>query len=134
LVSPCLGLDNDINVSDPEFIAIYQLTEDICPHLSENNQCEIRSKRPLVCRAFPLSPPAILSNIEPMIMTKCRYVRKRLGNSSSQRISFYGPKEEEAYKVIINYFMEMFSKYKWTRFYNPATKSWIPQIPTAILT
>jgi hypothetical protein len=34
---------------------IYQLNLNVCPYITRNNRCTIYTRRPLVCRAHPLS-------------------------------------------------------------------------------
>jgi len=47
IVSPMWRLGSEIKN--------YQLNVNVCPHLTEDNQCKIYSKRPVICRAFPLT-------------------------------------------------------------------------------
>jgi Fe-S-cluster containining protein len=40
----------------PEKVILYQLDAERCPHLSDDNKCQIYQSRPLVCRSFPFRP------------------------------------------------------------------------------
>jgi Fe-S-cluster containining protein len=51
-ISPALGFGNE---GSPIQIASYQLNLAKCPQIDENNRCKIYDKRPLVCRAFPIT-------------------------------------------------------------------------------
>ena len=50
-VSPSIGRGHDV---DHITVTRYQINQADCPHLIEDNQCQIYDKRPLVCRRFPL--------------------------------------------------------------------------------
>ena len=50
-VSPSIGRGHDV---DNITVTRYQINQAHCPHLIEDNQCQIYDKRPLVCRRFPL--------------------------------------------------------------------------------
>ncbi len=54
-------------MENPESVILYQLKANDCPYVNQNDKCVIYEKRPLVCRAFPLSQGAY--------STKCRLFR-----------------------------------------------------------
>ena len=54
-VAPKLG----IGVESPKNVVLFQLTTNCCPHLNHQNHCGIYSKRPLMCRSFPIVAGAI---------------------------------------------------------------------------
>jgi len=39
----------------PKFVGAYQFTGEQCPYVTKQNECRIYERRPLVCRAYPLS-------------------------------------------------------------------------------
>ncbi len=39
----------------PEAIGVVQLNLNVCPHITKDNRCSIYEKRPLICRAHPLT-------------------------------------------------------------------------------
>ena len=52
----------------PEVIFAYQIVQNTCPHLTDENLCAIYPRRPIACRAFPLG----------VIMDrKCTWVKQR---------------------------------------------------------
>jgi Fe-S-cluster containining protein len=54
-ISPKLG----VGKTEPERIVLYQLNVNCCPFVSERNECQIYSKRPLMCQSFPIVAGAI---------------------------------------------------------------------------
>ncbi len=54
LISPLMA----VGMEKPEEIILYQLNTKDCPFIDQINKCQIYEKRPLVCRAFPLSQGA----------------------------------------------------------------------------
>lgn len=50
LISPRLA----VGLKNPKYIITFQLNVSTCPHLDKSNQCAIYSKRPLVCKSFPI--------------------------------------------------------------------------------
>lgn len=44
----------------PEQVVAYQLDAERCPHLSDDNKCQIYQSRPLFCRSFPFKPAKLL--------------------------------------------------------------------------
>lgn len=55
LVSPKLG----VGTKEPEEVVLYQLDIMCCPYVNEKNECQIYSKRPLMCQSFPIVAGAI---------------------------------------------------------------------------
>lgn len=53
IVSPQFGVGTRTSLK-PRHILSYQLNVNVCPHLTEDNNCRIYNNRPLSCRAFPL--------------------------------------------------------------------------------
>jgi Fe-S-cluster containining protein len=128
-ISPWVGLDNRIDDFGPGFIAAYQLKVDRCPHLQESNKCGIYSRRPLVCKAFPLKLPSFTRNTRPLISKGCRQICSHCEGSRTYKVLFSRREEEESYKKIVNYLTEVFHKYRWIRFYDLGTDLWQTQIP-----
>ena len=63
----------------PEVIYAYQIVQNRCPHLTEQNLCAIYEKRPIACRAFPLqSFPLGL-----MMDRRCTWVKQRFQEGES---------------------------------------------------
>ena len=55
LVLPKLG----VGLKAPETVILYQLALNCCPHLNEQNECQVYAKRPLMCQSFPIVAGAI---------------------------------------------------------------------------
>jgi len=55
IVAPKLA----VGVEKPEFVILYQLTVNCCPHINNENNCQIYSVRPLMCQSFPIVAGAI---------------------------------------------------------------------------
>jgi Fe-S-cluster containining protein len=75
-VYPGLGLGfNRFDPAKPESIICYQLDLADCPYLSQENECQIYQKRPLICQVFPLHPMGSIgtSIVEP---DDCAFVKK----------------------------------------------------------
>ena len=51
LIAPLMAL----GMEKPEIIILYQLNVNDCPFIDQTNNCRMYEKRPLICRAFPLS-------------------------------------------------------------------------------
>ena len=43
-----------VGKDSPREILMYQVKNNVCPHINRNNECLIYSKRPLACRAYPI--------------------------------------------------------------------------------
>jgi Fe-S-cluster containining protein len=88
----------------PETIFLYQLKIKDCPLISQN-KCTIYEKRPLVCRAFPLSQGGY--------STKCRRFRfaKDFPENFVKIVIDWGKTQIEAEKDLDAYIIRSFKKY-----------------------
>ena len=119
MISPYMGVGR----KKPEQIILFQLTEIVCPHLLDNNQCEIYDKRPLACRAFPI----VSVEDRPLITTECSSINE------SGEITIIAPEETRAKEQLSQYIKGIMEEK--ARLYAPAhihaweydlsTKKWV---------
>lgn len=88
----------------PETIFLYQLKTKDCP-LLDQNKCSLYEKRPLLCRAFPLSQGGY--------STKCRQFRfaKNFPENFVKIVIDWGKTQLDAEKDVDAYIISSFKKY-----------------------
>ena len=105
----------------PIQIASYQLNLAKCPYINENNRCKIYDKRPLVCRAYPVT-----SNIGRNVADlKCPQVGK-YSETELRQLMFSDMYEEAINKAndcVGSFFRKYGKKNRLMRF-DLATKKW----------
>lgn len=62
----------------PKVIFGYQLTEPVCPHLGENNLCDIYDSRPITCRAYPMT---VTRRFTLGLNSSCSWIKRHFPNS-----------------------------------------------------
>jgi len=101
----------------PTKIILYQLDENICPHL-QDNKCIIYKDRPLICRAFPLRISSF---------GRVTYSRECPQLYPFEKIDvFVAPLEETALKELekkLRAFYEIDYSKKWV--FDLETKKWL---------
>lgn len=117
-ITPAFAFGNE---GSPMQIASYQLNLAKCPHIDENNKCKIYDKRPLACRAYPIT-----SNLGRNVADlKCPQVGKYSENELRQLM--FSDTYEEAINKVNGHVGSCFRKYgkktKLMRF-DLATKKW----------
>jgi Fe-S-cluster containining protein len=117
-ISPAFGFGNEIS---PTQIASYQLNLAKCPHIAENNRCKIYDKKPLACRAYPIT-----SNIGRNVADlKCPQVGK-YSESELCHLMFSDMYEEAVNKInccVGSFFRKYGKKNRLMRF-DLASKKW----------
>jgi Fe-S-cluster containining protein len=81
----------------PNIIFLYQLSVKDCPHINIENHCTIYEKRPLICRAFPLT--------EGSFSTKCKlfWFLKDFPENTVKVVIDWGKTQLEAEKQLDDY-------------------------------
>ena len=102
----------------PEVTFAYQITEDTCPHLTEENLCDIYSKRLLACRAFPLETN--------FLDRRCTWVHERFQEGD------YTPKSEldlgnmhKCHDMLVRYIESYTKHYLYMWAWDLKTRKWI---------
>jgi Fe-S-cluster containining protein len=107
----------------PETIFLYQLETNDCPFVDQKNKCLIYEKRPLVCRAFPLSQGSF--------STKCALFRflKDFPENMVKVYMDWGKTQLDAERALDEYivasFRENFSEGIATWSFDLASERWV---------
>jgi len=119
MIAPYMGVGR----TKSEQIILFQLTEIVCPHLLNNNQCEIHDMRPLACQIFPIVSVGDRS----LITTECSSINE------SGEITIIAPEETRAAKQL-SLFIKGTMEEKARRYapaeihaweYDLSTKKWV---------
>lgn len=102
----------------PEVIYAYQILQNVCPHLTEENLCDVYDRRPLACRAFPLEIA--------LLNTQCTWVNQHFKENNSTPRSQLDlgdiPKYHDMlFKHIGSYAKRYFYMWAW----NLKTRKWV---------
>lgn len=115
-ISPKLGF----GLNEPSIVVLYQLNVNVCPYVTNKNECEIYDKRPLICRSFPI--------VGGSISNKCRlFSYRKVGVSYTEPFSM--ERQLQASKKLDSYTINRLKKYfekgikLWE--YNLLTNLWI---------
>ncbi len=128
-ISPQIGVGLNRRGTGPKYVVLYQLNVDVCPHLSENNECRIRQKRPLMCRSFPTS----FRSFDSIKSFSCRFMEEK-GARERMQLAFspflYAPEELEAYgkfkearRKLLQKYPYFTTKVLWV--FDLKTKKWV---------
>ena len=119
LISPLMA----IGTEKPSLLILYQLNVNECPFIDQSNKCMIYEKRPLVCRAFPLTQGSY--------STKCKLFgfAKNFPENSVKIAMDWGNIQLEAERTLDQYILENFEKWyrngiaTWS--FDLATHQWV---------
>jgi Fe-S-cluster containining protein len=112
-----------VGLMKPKHIITYQLNVSNCPHLDNTNRCSIYSKRPIICRSFPV----VLGKLTP----DCRVFAGIKENSNVPVVTSSVDPLLEAAKEFDKYVESHFRKHfvsgvrEW--FFDLESKRWLPK-------
>ena len=126
LISPSLAF----GVNKPKKVIAYQLNVDICPHLTETNQCRIYEKRPLTCKSFPFVTTLVGSTISPVVSTACPFISSKVKAEGLREVKLSSTEIESAQKMnryLINQCQKHFNFTVGSKlwYFDLKTKKWI---------
>jgi len=101
-----------MGLKGPNRVISYQLSLDRCPYINDQNQCEIYSKRPLACRAFPY----IIEDGKPKVSTKCQVIGSQM-DVREYRVVNLAESEVEASWKIERYLQNRYKQYSKRKTY-----------------
>jgi Fe-S-cluster containining protein len=134
MVSPGLGFDKhlDNSIKAPEVIVAYQFSGIDCPHYKKDIGCQIYSKRPLVCKAFPISIGSMRRKYFGRFIVsydKCCSLKRYKTRFEEEEVRFqFSGICDEAINDLKTYFSDYVNTYSYMRLFDLRTFEWREQI------
>jgi len=102
----------------PEVIFAYQILQSICPHLTEENLCDVYDRRPIACRAFPLQ---II-----MLDRRCTWVKERFQEGeSTPRSNIDLGNMQKYHDMLFNYIGSYAKEYLYMWAWDLSSQKWV---------
>ena len=114
LISPQIA----VGVNKPKKVIVYQLNVNVCPHITEKNECRIYDKRPLACKSFPLGIKLVGRKMRALVSVKCSLIGSQMKVDEFREVELPAT-EIEASQKIYRYLLNRHRKYV-----KPGSKLW----------
>ena len=102
----------------PDIIFAYQISQNICPHLTSKNLCGIYKRRPIACRSFPLETV--------FLDRRCTWVKQRFyeGEGTPRDMLDLG-NMSKYHKMLFKHITAFAEGYHYMWAWNLNTKKWV---------